>query len=230
MDALGRVLVVEDDPKLARLVAEFLTTNGFEVTVEERGDRAVERIRNEAPDAVVLDLMLPGKDGLSVCREVRQDYRGAVLMLTARGDDLDEIVGLEVGADDYMAKPVRPRVLLARLKSLLRRTGAPPEGERRVVLGALVLDASNRTATYRGEALDLTTAEFELLWYLGNHAGDVVEREQLYIDVRGVAWDGVDRSIDLRVSRLRKKLGDTEKPPQLLKSVRGTGYLLVRDP
>ncbi len=230
MDALGRVLVVEDDVKLARLVAEFLTANGFQVTVEERGDRAVERIRQEAPDAVILDLMLPGKDGLAVCREVRQDYRGAVLMLTARGDDLDEIVGLEVGADDYMAKPVRPRVLLARLKSLLRRTSAPAEGERRVVLGALVLDASNRTAVYRGHPLDLTTAEFELLWYLGNHAGDVIERDQLYVDVRGVPWDGVDRSIDLRVSRLRKKLGDTEKPPQILKSVRGTGYLLVRDP
>jgi two-component system, OmpR family, response regulator RstA len=229
MDALGRVLVVEDDSKLARLVAEFLTANGFLVTVEERGDRAVERILAEAPDAVILDLMLPGKDGLSVCREVRRDYRGAVLMLTARGDDLDEIVGLEVGADDYMAKPVRPRVLLARLKSLLRRTSTPAE-ERRVVLGALVLDASNRTAVYRGAPLDLTTAEFELLWYLGNHAGDVVEREQLYVDVRGVPWDGVDRSIDLRVSRLRKKLGDTEKPPQLLKSVRGTGYLLVREP
>lgn len=229
MDALGRVLVVEDDSKLARLVAEFLTANGFQVTVEERGDRAVERIRSEAPDAVVLDLMLPGKDGLSVCREVRQGYRGAILMLTARGDDLDEIVGLEVGADDYMAKPVRPRVLLARLKSLLRRTSAPAEGERRVVLGALVLDASNRTAIWRGQPLDLTTAEFELLWYLGNHAGEVIERDQLYVDVRGMPWDGVDRSIDLRVSRLRKKLGDTEKPPQILKSVRGTGYLLVRD-
>jgi two-component system response regulator RstA len=230
-ETLGTVLLVEDDAKLASLVAEFLGQNGYAVTVEGRGDLAPARILAESPDVVILDIMLPGLDGLSVCRRVRSAYTGAILVLTARGDDVDEVVGLEVGADDYMAKPVRPRVLLARLGALLRRTRDAVASPVRVVeVGRLRLDPANRTAALGAEAIELSTAEFDLLHYLALHAGEVVERDQIYRDIRGISWDGSDRSVDLRISRLRKKLGDDEKPYRVVKSVRGTGYLLVVDP
>ena len=228
-EVAGRVLLIEDDEKLAALVARYLTDQGFAVGVEHRGDAAVARILAEQPDVVVLDLMLPGRDGLTVCREVRPAYTGGILVLTARGDDVDEVVGLELGADDYVTKPVRPRVLLARIRTLLRRTkGDASPGRRRIVLGRLALDSANREVTLDGEAVDLTTAEFDLLWYLASRAGEVVDRDRLYTDVRGIAWDGVDRSIDLRISRLRRKLGD--EAGRIVKSVRGTGYLMATDP
>jgi len=228
MDTTPRVLIVEDDPKLAALVRDYLARNGFEVDIEHRGDTSVDRIRHEQPDAVVLDLMLPGLDGLEVCRQVRQEYGGAILMLTARGEDVDEVVGLEIGADDYMAKPVRPRVLLARLRSLLRRTSDRPEPGRKVALGRLQMDPGSRSATWDGDTLDLTTAEYDLLYALAQRAGQVVDRDTLYGELRGIPWDGVDRSIDLRVSRLRKKLG--EEGDTVVKSVRGAGYMVVAAP
>jgi DNA-binding response OmpR family regulator len=233
-----RVLIVEDDPKLAALVADYLSANGFVASVEGRGDRAEARILEERPDVVVLDLMLPGRDGLSICRSVRPQYEGAILMLTARGGELDEVVGLEVGADDYLAKPVRPRVLLARLHTLLRRTrhpaaghaGAPPADVRRIVAGSLVVDAGSPRGEVAGAPVELTTAEFDLLWLLVRHAGEIVDRERIYAELRGIAYDGLDRSMDLRVARLRRKLGDDGKTPERIKSIRGTGYLLVVDP
>ncbi len=231
----SRILVVEDDAKLAALVCEFLETNGFQVDVEPRGDRAPARILSERPDLVVLDLMLPGLDGLAICRQVRPRFSGAILMLTARGDETDEIVGLEVGADDYLAKPVQPRRLLARVNTLLRRVqrAAPSavtatNGDaRRLTVGRLGVDAGNRQATMDGEAVSLTTAEFDLLWLLASHAGEVLSRDHIYRVLRGMEYDGLDRSMDLRVARLRKKLGDDGKQPWLIKSVRGAGYLLV---
>ena len=219
------MLIVEDDAELAALVADFLRKNGIAATIESRGDRAVARILAESPDAVVLDWMLPGLDGLGVCRAVRPAYGGRILVLTARGDEIDEVLILEMGADDYMAKPVRPRALLARLGALLRRTA--PVAPRRVELGRLVVDPAQRTVLLDGHPVELTTAEYDLLWVLVEHAGQVIERDALYEQVRGIAWDGLDRSIDLRVSRLRKRLGDEDKPHRLIKSVRGTGYLLV---
>lgn len=228
-----RLLLVEDDARLAALVSSYLAPHGFSVAVETRGDRAAARILSERPDVVLLDIMLPGKDGLSVCREVRGEYRGILVMLTARGDEIDEIVGLEIGADDYLAKPVRPRVLLARLRSLLRRTtdhGEVDHVSSRIEHGALVLDARKRVVTLRGEEVALTTAEFDLLWVLAVRAGRVVTREELFASLRGAEFDGLDRSIDLRISRLRKKLGDDPKQPKRLKSVRGAGYLLCDEP
>jgi DNA-binding response OmpR family regulator len=233
-DAPKRILVVEDDPKLAGLVQEYLQSSGFTVSVEPRGDRAPKRILEEQPDIAILDIMLPGKDGLTVCREIRSQYKGQILMLTARSDEVDEVVGLEIGADDYMAKPVRPRLLLARIHALLRRAPKPQEhqvfsgsGSGRIEIGALIVDAASRTVHVGGCAVDLTTAEFDLLWLLAVHAGEVVSRDRIYSELRGVEYDGLDRSFDLRVARLRKKLGDRGQEPQMIKSVRGVGYILA---
>jgi len=223
----ARILIVEDDAKLALLVQEYLQSNGFEVIIEPRGDRAPDRILTERPDLVILDLMLPGLDGLQVCREVRPRFPNPILMLTARGEEVDEVVGLELGADDYLAKPVRPRLLLARINALLRRLPQPAHGEGAIILGALTIEPANRRATLAGQELDLTTAEFDLLLYLARRAGEAVTREEIYRDLRGIEWDGLDRSIDLRVARLRRKLGDDGRNPQQIKSVRGTGYVLV---
>jgi DNA-binding response OmpR family regulator len=218
------ILLVEDDPKLAELMRDFLVGHGYPVEIVGSGEEAVARIQADPPDLVVLDLMLPGLDGMEVCRRARAHYRGPILILTARGEEIDEVLGLQAGADDYVAKPVRPLVLLARIRALLRRA-SPKTGSTR--LGNLLLDPNTRTATLEGVALELTTSEWELLAYLAARAGTVVERDELHQAMRGFPWDGVDRSIDLRVSRLRKKLGDEVKPARLLKSIRGTGYLLV---
>jgi len=233
-DAVGnRVLLVEDDVKLAGLVKDYLESGGdLSVEIEHRGDRAIERILGEVPDLVILDIMLPGADGLTVCREVRSRYGGPILMLTALGDEVDEIVGLEIGADDYMAKPASPRMLATRVKALLRRFERAKRSTgrgtvNRLEIGPLAIDAALRSAWVEGAIIDLTTAEFDLLWFLVERSGQVVTREVLYNELRGIEWDGLDRSIDLRIARLRKKLGDDGKHAELIKSIRGTGYLLA---
>jgi two-component system response regulator RstA len=220
---MADLLLVEDDAPLAELVATFLRGRGYTVAVEADGARAIGRILADGPDLVVLDGMLPGLDGLEVCRRAReQGFTGGIVMLTARGEDIDEVLGLREGADDYLAKPVRPRVLLARIEAVLRRLG--PRG-RAIDLGRLRVDPARRTATLDGLDLDLTTAELDLLYELAKRAGEVLDRDALSLALRGAPWDGVDRSIDLRVSRLRRKLGPDAA--DILKSVRGTGYLLV---
>ena len=223
-----KILVVEDDAALAQNVVDFLTPHGFDVSIEERGDVAVKRILSDNPDAVILDVNLPGLDGISVCREVHAAYNGVIMILTARGSEIDEVIGLEVGADDYMAKPVRPRALLARLRSLLRRRVAPniESPARPITAGALVVDEAGRTVRVEGETIDLTTAEFDLLLLLAQNAGRVLSRSEIYEQIHGVKFDGIDRSIDLRISRLRKKLGDDPDKPERIKSVRGVGYIL----
>ncbi|AMV19255.1 response regulator [Planctomyces sp. SH-PL14] len=223
-----RILLVEDDSELASMVADFLAPHGFSVTIEARGDRAAERIRAEPHDLLILDVNLPGLDGLTLCRTVRSDFKGPILILTARGDEVDEVVGLEVGADDYLAKPVRPRVLLARLRAHLRRSAASamPQGGNRIAIGAMAIDAGRRTVQMSGQEIRLTSAEFDLLWLLAENVGQVVSRGDIYLRIHGVEYDGLDRSIDLRVSRLRKKLGDDPVDPQRIKSIRNTGYLL----
>lgn len=223
-----RILLVEDDPELASMVADFLTPHGFVVSTEGRGDRAVERIRGEEHDAVILDVNLPGLDGFSVCRLVRADFNGPILILTARGDEVDEVVGLEVGADDYLAKPFRPRVLLARLRANLRKLmgSLGEQSSNRITIGTLVVDAGQRAVEISGQEIKLTSAEFELLWLLAENVGQVVSRRDIYQRIHGVDYDGMDRSIDLRISRLRKKLGDDPINPQRIKAVRSIGYLL----
>lgn len=236
LEARAKILLVEDDTRLGELTRDYLAMNGFAVDLEGRGDAAVGRILGGDYDLVILDLMLPGLDGLEVCRRVRDGFGGAILMLTARAEEVDEIVGLEVGADDYLPKPVRPRLLLAHVDALLRRLegraarmrhGGGPSVLR---VGPLEVDRGARTVTMDGVAVEVTTAEFDLLWTLTSRAGEVVTREDLYASLRGIAYDGLDRSIDLRVARLRKKLGDEGKQPRLLKSIRGAGYLLSDKP
>lgn len=227
-----RILLVEDDERLAELTAEYLSRNDFDVAIEPRGDQAETRIISEQPDLVILDVMLPGKDGFDVCRSVRQDYRGVILMLTARDEDFDQILGLELGADDYIAKPVQPRVLLARIKALLRRLpssteSGPGEGEA-LVFGQFRISQSTRTASLADQPIDLTTAEFDLLWLLASHAGAVLSRDDLLQALRGIGFDGLDRSIDARISRLRKKLNDDPENPLRIKTVRGKGYLFSK--
>lgn len=224
----SRLLLVEDDAELAAMVRDFLAENNFEVSLENDGLRAVERIEQGDFDIVVLDIGLPGMDGISICRRVRADFRGPIVMLTARGDEIDEVVAIEVGADDYVAKPVRPRALLARLKMHLRKsTSVEPSASSSIEVDGLRIDASSRTVQLDDRSIELTTAEFELLWLLARRAGQAVERRAIYQELLGVPYDGLDRSIDLRVSRLRKKLGDDPAHPTRIKSVRGVGYILA---
>jgi two-component system response regulator RstA len=223
-------LVVDDDAKLAGLVAEYLRGAGFAVGVEHDGLAAERRILAESPDVVVLDVMLPGADGFEVCRRVRDRFAGAVIMLTARGEEVDEVLGLELGADDYLAKPVRPRVLLTRVRALLRRREpGPAHAVAPVAAGGLRIDPRNRRATLDGTEVSLTTGEFDLLYFLASRSGQTVSRDTIYRALRGVEYDGIDRSIDLCVARLRKKLGDDARHPQRIKSVRGAGYLYAPD-
>jgi two-component system response regulator RstA len=229
------ILLVEDDQRLAAVVTEFLQGRGFVIAQASNGFLAARRIVDEHPDLVILDLLLPGLSGLEVCRRVRPEYPGPILMLTALGDEGDEVAGLEVGADDYLAKPVRPRVLLARIQALLRRTTTTPPlstaaraTELELLnLGKLRIDRATRAAHLGQQQLELSTSEFELLEYLSRRAGQVVSREQICRDLRGIEWDGQDRSVDIRVTRLRRKLGDGGKHPKVIKSIRGEGYLMA---
>nr|WP_163501854.1 winged helix-turn-helix domain-containing protein [Halomonas socia] len=224
------VLIIEDDERLAELTRDYLEANGFQVTVEADGARGVERIVSLQPDLVILDLMLPGEDGLSICRRARNDYAGPILMLTARTDDMDQVLGLEMGADDYVPKPVQPRVLLARMRALMRRTESGESGgEARLTFNNLVVDSATREAWLEGDRIDLTSAEFDLLWLLASHAGRVLTREEIFSELRGIKYDGQDRSIDVRVSRIRPKIGDDPNHPHRIKTVRSKGYLFVKD-
>ncbi len=225
-----RLLLVEDDSELAAMVRDFLNENGFDVSIEGNGLRAIGRIVNENYDVAVLDIGLPGADGISICREVRNRFAGPIVMLTARGDEIDEVVAIEVGADDYLSKPVRPRALLARLRMHLRKSAVEkPIGLSLIEVHGLRIDASSRTVQLDSQRVELTTAEFDLLWLLASHAGTIVERSTIYEELLGMPYDGLDRSIDLRVSRLRKKLGDDPANPTRIKSVRGVGYLLATE-
>lgn len=224
-----RVLLVEDDDELATMVAEFLHPNGFDVLIERNGKRAVDLIREKSFDVLLLDINLPGMDGFSICRTVRSGFKGPILILTARGDEVDEVIGLEVGADDYMIKPVRPRALLARLRAHLRKPSSQENERRSITLDDMVVDSGKRVATISDRDLGLTTAEFDLLWLLAENAGEVVSRTLISEKLNGVPYDGYDRSIDLRISRLRRKLDDDPRQPERIKSVRGVGYFLSRD-
>jgi two-component system, OmpR family, response regulator len=222
------IVLVEDDSELAQWVREFLEQQSFRVSIAERGDDAVDMIRDVNPDLVLLDIMLPGMDGHQVCREVRKFYHHPILILTANDGELDEVLGLELGADDFIPKPVRPRVLLARIKALLRRdTTAPQKQQQQLSFGIFAIDYLAKSVTLQGQSVQLSSTEFDLLWVLASHAGEVMHRNDLVQLLRGFDYDGFDRTIDVRISRLRKKLGDTSQEPERIKTIWGKGYLFV---
>lgn len=226
-----RILIVEDDARLARLLQEYLSAHGFEADIERSGDRAVERIWREDPALVVLDLQLPDLNGFDVCRRARERYSRAILMLTASRAEVDQAVGFELGADDYVVKPVEPRILLARIRSLLRRVeglAMLPATREVIAVGPLRVNRSRREVVVGGLSVDVTGVEFETLWLLALRAGEVVSRHEMSLQVRGIPYDGIDRGIDVHVSRLRRKLEAVGFDADNLKSVRGHGYLMVK--
>ena len=228
------ILLIEDDVRLSALVVEYLQKNGLEVETEFRGDTAVKRILDLKPDLVVLDLMLPGLDGFEVCKQVRPDYDGPILMLTAKDEDIDQVVGLEIGADDYVVKPAQPRLLLARIRALLRRVTPHTKEEKPVDnddldFGDLKITRQSRTVSHHNAEVEFTTTEFDLLWLLASHAGTILSRDHISESLSGIEYDGLDRSIDIRISRLRKLLSDNSANPKGIKTVRGQGYLFVAD-
>ena len=222
------ILLVEDDRELAELTRDFLENEGFVVWHEAEGKVARDRILASPPDLVILDIMLPGMNGYTVCRDVRPEYDGPILFLTARDEELDEILGLEMGGDDYVTKPVRPQLLVARVRALLRRAVSTQRStaSKRVRVGDLLVDANCREVRMGERVVDLTTYEFDLLYYLANRAGEVVSRQDIYQALFNYDYDGLDRSVDVYISRLRQKLSGDNATSVSIKTVRSVGYLL----
>ena len=224
------ILLVEDDLRLAELVSRYLESNGFSVAIASRGDEVAGTVEREPPDLVILDLGLPGEDGFTVCRQLRLMYTNPILILTARDSDIDHVLGLELGADDYVIKPVEPRVLLARIGALLRRSRGALGPERKLLqFGKLTINASSRAVSLDGHGIALSGNEFDLLLYLASHPGKIQSRETLFKDLFKREYDGMDRMLDIRISRLRRKLGDEAETAERIKTIWGQGYLFVPD-
>jgi two-component system phosphate regulon response regulator OmpR len=226
------ILVIDDDRKLNELLVSYLQNFGMEVLTATHPDNGMALLKSRHPSLVILDVMLPGRDGFAVCREIRRVSRVPVIMLTARGDVVDRVAGLELGADDYLAKPFEPRELVARIQTVLRRSAEAREepAPLRLRAGPLLVDLQARNAWLNGAALDLTTTEFDLLFLFLQNPGKVLSRDHIMEHVRGMDWDAYNRSIDVAVSRLRHKLKDDPKHPQFFKTIWGTGYLFMPTP
>ena len=225
-----RVLLVEDDRKIATLTREYLETYGLAVDWVADGEAALQNAERPDYDVVVLDLMLPGTDGFEVCRSIRRRSHVPIIVVTARVEVADRVLGLELGADDYVTKPFSARELLARIHALVRRSRGRAGPQALLSVGSLTLDSQSCTATLAGRELALTSYEFALLRALAEHAGRVLSRERLLDLAKGGADEVFDRSIDVRISRLRHKLGDDPRQPRLLKTIRGSGYMLAGEP
>jgi DNA-binding response OmpR family regulator len=229
---MAHVLLVEDDERLSNLIVSYLTQQGFEVSHLVNGARLLTTIKQKTPDIILLDVMLPGDNGFTLCRQIRPFYSGPLLFMTAKGDDFDQVLGLEIGADDYIIKPVEPRVLLARINALLRRTLHKPSSNhspQKLVFGQLIIDRNARCALLKGQDVLLTSHEFDMLWKLAENASTLVERSVLYDELIGREYDGLDRSADVRISRLRKKLDDNPLHPYRIKTIWGKGFFFVAD-
>jgi DNA-binding response OmpR family regulator len=220
--------MIEDDVQLAEMVGEYLRQHGLEVTARSDAASGVSALRSEGFDALILDVMLPDRDGFEVCRSVRADSDIPILMLTARGEETDRIVGLEIGADDYLPKPFNPRELLARLRAILRRSSPPSHGRSSLLrFGNLEIDRDARTVRVDGEERPLTSHQFELLCALAENAGRVMTRESLMQRVRGESLEAFDRSIDVHISRIRAAIEDDPRHPRRVITIRGTGYVFA---
>jgi len=224
-----RVLIIDDDTRLHELLASYLDQNGFTVTVASDGKKGLAALEGGTFDAVLLDVMMPGMDGIEVCKRIRAKSNIPVVMLTAKGDETDRVVGLELGADDYVAKPFSPRELLARIRAVLRRARPDVTGER-LTAGDIAIDVPGRAVSVGGKLVELTGIEFDVLVALVRRAGRVVARDALLSEAgRGDVVVG-ERTVDVHVSHLRQKLGDDPRSPRLIKTVRGVGYVLTKEP
>ncbi|TQV87184.1 response regulator transcription factor [Aliikangiella coralliicola] len=237
MSASQNILLVEDDQKLAELLRNYFEEFGFVVELVNTGLNAAEQIIKNAPDLVILDLMLPHQDGLSICRSIRETYSGKILMLTATSDDMDQVAALEMGADDFVQKPVQPRVLLARIRMLLRRSQHQSSDEQSdsatkdkvVNFGKLSINRSLQRCKLEDEVVPLTPSEFSLLCHLAEHPDRVLSREELLESLSGLEYDGLNRTVDNKIAQLRKKLKDDAHRPLGIITVRGKGYMFVPD-
>jgi two-component system phosphate regulon response regulator OmpR len=229
----NRVLIIDDDEKLLKLLGEYLKDHGFHTTCRADGDNVLGVLSTDSPDLVILDIMLPGRDGLEVLKEIRKDHGLPVIMLTARGDDTDRIVGLELGADDYLPKPFNPRELLARMKAVLRRSvnedrGGGEKTRHNIINAAGVsLNTAKQTAVVEGREMELSTAEFRILEVLMKNPNTVMSRDQLMSLARGRDFTAFDRSIDVHISKLRSKVEADPSAPKRIKTIWGAGYMLV---
>ena len=229
-----RILIVDDDIEYASHLRDYLNSNEMEVEIETEANMAIGRIRDERPDLVLLEVDLRGDSGLTICKLSRKDYSGGIVLLSHRTDELDQVLGLDMGADDYLSRKTSPRLILARCQSILRRADRLAaadlaHSDDRLEFGDLVIDNTMREAWLDRQPIDLTSAEFDLLWLLSSHAGEVLTREEIFSQLRGIEYDGQDRSVDVRVSRIRPKVGDDPIHPRRIKTVRSKGYLFVGD-
>jgi DNA-binding response OmpR family regulator len=229
---MKHVLLVEDDERLSSLISQYLTKHNFIVHRLADGKNLLQHIHTSPPDILLLDVMLPGENGFTLCHKIRPYYPGPLLFMTAKNDDFDQIFGLEIGADDYIIKPVEPRVLLARINALLRRNKDPVSESsalQKLQYGQLIIDRSTRSARLKGIDVQLTSHEFDMLWKLAESPSTLVDRTTLYREVIGREYDGLDRSADVRISRLRKKLQDNSQHPYRIKTIWGKGFFFVAD-
>ncbi|MEN6437043.1 MAG: response regulator transcription factor [Syntrophobacter sp.] len=226
MSQRQKILIIDDDGKLNKLLRDYLSPFGFEVLTAVTPEEGLRHLNAQAPALIILDVMLPGMNGFELCKVIRQDYTVPVIMLTARGEVTDRVVGLELGADDYLAKPFDPRELVARIQAVLRRSADAPKPQVRS-FGRLRIDAGRRTATLDKQPLSLTTNEFAALSLLARNAGRVLDRDRILQELRGIDSEAFNRSVDITISRLRQKLGDDPQNPSFIRTVWGSGYIFV---
>lgn len=223
------VLLVDDDPKIAKLLQSYFEKEDFTVFTALDGIAALQLFRDKKPDILVLDLMLPGMNGLDVCRQIRRENETPILMLTARDEETDRLIGLELGADDYVSKPFSPREVVARAKAILRRSRKTADKKEPFKIGQFTVDTAGYTVATAGNTLDLTPTEYKIFELLATHAGQVFTRLQMVEQVQGIAFEGYERTIDAHVKNLRRKIGDNPKDPRIIQTVYGVGYKFAGD-
>jgi len=227
---MNTILVADDEKRIVHLVRDYMEAAGFRVVTAHDGETALTQFRYERPDLIVLDLNMPGTDGIEVARTVRREHNTPIIMLTARVEETDRIVGLELGADDYVTKPFSPRELVARVKAVLRRTQNAEPVSALLRVGELVIDPDKRSVTLDGKTITLTTTEFDLLLVLARSPGRVFSRMELLDRIQGVAFEGYDRTIDVHIKNLRKKIEPDPRKPHYILTVYGAGYRFAEDP
>lgn len=224
----NKILIIDDDEKLNTLLSEYLSGFNFEVITALTPGDGLKNFQSETPDIIILDVMLPGKNGFEVCKEIRKESSIPIIMLTARGDVTDRIVGLELGADDYLPKPFEPRELAARIQTILRRINEV-KADSKIKFDNLLIDLDKQTLFMDEKYIELTTMEFEMLKLFVKNPGRVFSRERLMELLRGIDWETYDRSVDVLISRLRQKLNDNPKQPRYIKTIWGSGYKFIGD-